>query len=176
MATKISFEAHVENKYCDREVNNQVVNNQAIDQNLVAAIPWQHWFEAWLVALEDYLPPAQGYELGLRLTNDLEIQTFNQQYRQKDKPTDVLAFATLDNDDNLPSEIDDFLYLGDIIISLCTANRQALEQHHSLPVEIAWLASHGFLHLLGWDHPDQNSLEEMLKRQSFLLKLVEITD
>jgi len=176
MATKIFFEAHVENKYCDRKADNPVVNNQIIYQSLVSAIPWQYWFKTWLIEHENHLPSAQGYELGLRLTDDQEIQTFNQQYRQKDQPTDVLAFATLDNDGDLPSEVDDFLYLGDIIISLCTANRQAEEQQHSLPVEIAWLASHGFLHLLGWDHPDQDSLEKMLKRQSFLLKLVEIID
>ena len=64
------------------------------------------------------------------------------------------------------------LYLGDIIISLETAARQAQQNNHSLTIELAWLASHGLLHLLGWDHPDDARLEEMLAQQANLLKQV----
>lgn len=64
------------------------------------------------------------------------------------------------------------LYLGDMIISVETARRQAQQQNHSLTLELAWLAAHGLLHLLGWDHPDDISLHEMLNRQETLLKIV----
>ena len=52
------------------------------------------------------------------------------------------------------------------------ARRQAQQQNHSLETELAWLASHGLLHLLGWDHPDDDSLIEMLAQQENLLKTI----
>jgi probable rRNA maturation factor len=64
------------------------------------------------------------------------------------------------------------LYLGDIAISIDTAQRQAQQQGHSLKTELAWLAAHGFLHLLGWDHPDEESLTQMLDRQETLLQAI----
>ena len=146
---------------------------QAID-NLTPEI-WTNWLQTWLDRLCDDLPEAESYELTLRLTDDDEIQSLNTQYRQKPEPTDVLAFAALEVDVPIPSEEDAFLeplYLGDIIISVETAARQAQVQGHPLKLELAWLASHGLLHLLGWDHPDEDSLEEMLTQQETLLRLV----
>ena len=63
----------------------------------------------------------------------------------------------------------DALELGDIVISLDTAARQAPEHGHSLEQELLFLASHGLLHLVGWDHPDDASLAAMLARQERLL-------
>jgi probable rRNA maturation factor len=63
----------------------------------------------------------------------------------------------------------DALELGDIVISLETAARQAPEHGHSLEQELLFLASHGLLHLVGWDHPDDASLAAMLARQERLL-------
>ena len=57
-------------------------------------LPWQEWFTQWLSVLNP--PPAPSYELGLRLTDDAEIQRLNRDYRGKDSPTDVLAFSTLE--------------------------------------------------------------------------------
>ena len=89
-------------------------------------------------------------------------------FRHKDQPTDVLSFAALEVDcPQLPDE--EPLYLGDIIISVETAARQAVVQGHSLTVELSWLAAHGLLHLLGWDHPDEDSLVEMLTQQEEML-------
>ena len=148
--------------------------NTFSDRDLVKSIPWVSWFETWLESLRDNLPVADGYEVSLRLTSAREIQTLNSQYRHKDQPTDVLAFAATEADIPLPIDINEPLYLGDIIISLDTAARQAQTQKHSVKVELAWLASHGLLHLLGWDHPDEESLIKMLKKQEDLLKLVRI--
>lgn len=112
------------------------------------------------------------YELSLRLTDDGEIKTFNRQYRQQDCSTDVLAFAALEANIPQVSELNEPLYLGDIIISLDTALEQARSQNHSLTIELAWLASHGLLHLLGWDHPDEDSLAKMLACQRNLLSQI----
>jgi probable rRNA maturation factor len=112
----------------------------------------------------------------LRLTDDREIRTYNSQYRHKDQPTDVLAFAALEVDFPVDEGIleTEPLYLGDIIISVETAQQQALTQNHSLVRELAWLTAHACLHLLGWDHPDETSLLEMLSLQETLLKTVEM--
>lgn len=135
---------------------------------------WQTWFHCWLEHLSSELPTSPLYELSLRLTDDAEIQTLNAQYRHKNQPTDVLAFAALEVDYPQLEEMqeDAPLYLGDIVISVETAQRQASQQGHSLQQELAWLAAHALLHLLGWDHPDDASLAGMLEQQESLLQTV----
>ena len=136
---------------------------------------WSDWFHRWLETLHPYLPPAPSYEIGLRLTDDAEIQSLNAQYRHQDKPTDVLSFATLEVDfPQSPEMMDGPLYLGDIVISVDTAQRQAQQQGHSLLTELAWLTSHGLLHLLGWDHPDEEQLMQMLQQQVILLNTISV--
>jgi probable rRNA maturation factor len=142
----------------------------------ISDLPWEHWFEQWLAQLQPDLSPLQAYELSLRLTGDREMQALNAQYRQQDKSTDVLAFAALEADCPEPIEADDEpLYLGDIVISIDTAQKQAIAQDHPLQTELAWLASHGLLHLLGWDHPDETSLVAMLTQQKALLHTVGVS-
>lgn len=144
----------------------------------ISAETWETWFQVWMENLRVDLPPAPSYELSLRLTNDVEIQNFNAQYRNQDKPTDVLAFAALEVNLPCPINIGGLplpLYLGDIVISYETALRQATQQQHSLSTELAWLAAHGLLHLLGWDHPDADSLNQMLEQQQILLQIIGIT-
>jgi probable rRNA maturation factor len=140
----------------------------------IAAQTWENWFSVWLENQQADVPEAPGYEVSLRLTADADIQALNAQYRQQDRSTDVLAFAALEVDCPQREEMQSSepLYLGDIIISIDTAKRQAQQQGHSLKTELAWLASHGFLHLLGWDHPDEESLTQMLDRQETLLRAI----
>ncbi len=134
---------------------------------------WHRWFQSWLTYLQPGLSD-KGYEATLRLTDDEEIQSLNGQYRHKDQPTDVLAFAALETDFPQAEEMLDQvpLYLGDIVISVETAQRQAQERGHDLTEELAWLATHGLLHLLGWDHPDEESLTRMLHQQEDLLQII----
>jgi probable rRNA maturation factor len=145
----------------------------------VSAETWEQWFCQWLAHLEAELPAASGYELSLRLTDDAEIQDLNAQYCDKNLPTDVLAFAALEVDYPQLEEPDDeeaaSLYLGDIVISVETAGRQAAQSGHTLNQELAWLASHALLHLLGWDHPDQASMLCMVKQQKTLLQTVGVS-
>ena len=136
---------------------------------------WEDWFHRWLEMLDSYLPPAPSYEICLRLTDDTEIQAINAQYRQQNKPTDVLAFAALEVDlPENPEMMAQPLYLGDIVVSINTAQRQANQQEHSLSTELAWLTAHGLLNLLGWDHPDEETLMAMLKQQVLLLDAIGI--
>lgn len=135
---------------------------------------WHQWFSTWLTHLRVEKSPSASYEVSLRLTDNAEIQSLNASYRHKDQPTDVLAFASLEADLPYSAEMlaEMALYLGDVVISVETAQEQAQERGHSLKQELAWLASHGLLHLLGWDHPDEASLRRMLKQQEDLLQIV----
>lgn len=160
-----------------REVEPEWVSNDHYGSHALGAIAaetWETWFNRWLEILRPNIPPAQAYELSLRLTDNAEIQALNAQYRHQNQPTDVLAFAALEVDCPQPAE--DMatlpLYLGDIVISVDTAQQQAQQQGHSLQTELAWLAAHGLLHLLGWDHPDEDSLTRMLNEQVILLQMI----
>ena len=107
-------------------------------------------------------------EVSILLTDDLEIEALNRQYRQISAPTDVLAFAMNDgNDDNLHSHL-----LGDVVISVQTAQRQAADKHHSLEVELACLTVHGMLHLLGYDHQTPKEAAIMFEKQEAILRLI----
>jgi probable rRNA maturation factor len=87
-------------------------------------------------------------ELSIVLTNDTHIHELNKLYRGKDKPTDVLAFAMREGEfSSLAGDI-----LGDVIVSVPTAVRQAQERGVETLAEVTMLLAHGLLHLLGWDH------------------------
>lgn len=83
----------------------------------------------------------------LVLVGDARMRVLNRLFRGYDRPTDVLAFAS-----DLSEDPEDQGYLGDIVISVETANRQALRRGSNLARELKVLALHGFLHLLGYDH------------------------
>ncbi|MEB3193689.1 MAG: rRNA maturation RNase YbeY [Cyanobacteriota bacterium] len=138
-----------------------------------AEATWSACVGRWLTLLAPELPgrlQAPAYSLGLSLVDDAAIAALNSSWRQKEGPTDVLAFAAQEGAPPLPDPSGSGpLELGDIVISLDTAARQAQEAGHDLPQELLFLATHGLLHLLGWDHPDAPSLEAMLSRQNDLL-------
>jgi probable rRNA maturation factor len=104
-------------------------------------------------------------DVTLQLTNDENMQILNHTYRGIDTTTDVLAF----NQEFIDPETNRF-YLGDIIISVETAQSQAMENKHSLNKECALLTIHGTLHLLGYDHIDPVQQDEMWTIQEKILK------
>lgn len=138
---------------------------------------WQTWFRIWLNELKPTSSPIDCYEINLLLTDDATIQQLNATYRHQDKATDVLAFAAQETE--IPGAQNIYqtapLPLGDIIISVETAQQQRHAGHHSLTQELAWLAAHGLLHLLGWDHPDDAALKIMLDKQQHLLQQIDLT-
>ena len=91
---------------------------------------------------------AEAAELSLVLVSDRRMRTLNRRYRNKDRPTDVLAFPLREGRFSRFSGS----LLGDVVISLPTAKRQAAALGHSLRNEVARLLVHGILHLLGHDH------------------------
>ncbi len=107
-------------------------------------------------------------EVSLLFTDDEYIQILNRDYRNTDKPTDVLAFSLLEGEEF--AEDEEEYPLGDIVISVETAKRQAEERRASLDEEIDMLAVHGVLHLLGYDHATDEDEKTMFSRQKELLQ------
>jgi probable rRNA maturation factor len=112
--------------------------------------------DAMLAELE--LEPA---ELSVLLTNDREIHALNLQHRDKDRPTDVLAFA-LEEGEAVVAARSGVRLLGDVVISLDTAARQARGRKRELLPEVRFLLAHGLLHLLGYDHGNPREKREMV--------------
>lgn len=108
-------------------------------------------------------------EVSLLFCDDDVIHPLNRDWRGKDKPTDVLSFSQQEGE-----RIGDPNLLGDIVISIPTAQRQAGERGHSLAHEVRVLVVHGLCHLLGYDHEEDDEAEvmEALERQ-LLVKLDE---
>ena len=105
------------------------------------------------------LTAGEPYEVSLRLCDDATIRVLNRDWRGKDKPTDVLAFAQRE------AERAHSALLGDLVISLDTARRQA---KRGLYAELLHLASHGLCHLLGYDHRDDAEERTMNTRAAAL--------
>jgi len=110
----------------------------------------------WLERLLDALAPRAG-SLGVRFCGDREMRRANREYRNLDKTTDVLSFPG--------EESEDGAHLGDILISVPVARRQAAEAHHEPEREIRTLLLHGVLHCLGYDHETDEGQMERLERR-----------
>ncbi len=106
-------------------------------------------------------------ELSILLTDDAGIHALNRDYRKKDKPTDVLAFAQ--SEGLVMGGGAGPRLLGDVIISLPTAARQARERKRKLIDEVTFLLGHGLLHLLGWDHRTDDEERKMNKKTDVLV-------
>ena len=101
------------------------------------------------------------------IVDNEEIHKINKEYRNIDRETDVISFA-LEDDKTMPE--DDIRMLGDIYISIDKAKDQAKEYNHSLKRELCFLMTHGFLHLLGYDHMKKEDEEIMFPLQEKILE------
>ena len=100
-----------------------------------------------------------------------EIHKINKEYRNTDRVTDVISFALEDNKDIV---YDSFRLLGDIYIAIDVAYDQATQYNHSREREVCFLATHGLLHLLGYDHMTEEEEKEMFGKQEELLNAYDI--
>jgi probable rRNA maturation factor len=94
-------------------------------------------------------------EVNVVVGDDEMLQNLNREYRSKDAPTDVLSFSYIEGEEDIDSDDPDFA-VGDIFVSLDKAALQAESAGHSTARELAFLAVHGMLHLLGYDHIEDN--------------------
>ena len=115
----------------------------------------------------------KNIEISLRYAGEEEIKNINKEYRNVDRKTDVLSFPLIDfnSEEDLNEELKESdLMLGDIIICKRVAKAQAKEYKHSLKRELCFLALHGFLHLLGYDHIEQEDEKVMMALAEKILK------
>ncbi|KLU40973.1 MAG: hypothetical protein AA931_01055 [Peptococcaceae bacterium 1109] len=110
-------------------------------------------------------------EVSLTFVDDEQIRVLNREYRAKDTATDVLSFPQ-DDEDGFMSIPGMPQVLGDIVISLPRAEEQAETFGHSLEREVVYLAVHGLLHLLGFDHEDEEGRAEMRAREEAVMEAI----
>lgn len=114
----------------------------------------------------------EGAEVSITFVDNEKIRELNREYRGKDKTTDVISFALeeMGEDEIEIIGVDFPPALGDIIISIPKAREQAEEYGHSFMRELGFLAVHGFLHLLGYDHETEEEEKIMFAKQSAILE------
>lgn len=140
------------------------------DHNWTAAIPdivavAQEVKEAVLqevIESIDYLNISKDFTVNLCLSNDTNVHKLNLEFRGFDKPTNVLSFANIDGEDfDDMLEFEDVVEMGDIIIAFETMKKEAMEQEVSFQDHFCHLWAHGLLHILGYDHIEEDERLEM---------------
>ncbi len=123
-----------------------------------------------VLKIEDFINNA---EINVTLVDDNEIKTLNSQFRNIDRSTDVLSFPLGENGEYDINPENDCAMLGDVVISVEHAVKQAEEFGHSIEREIAYLTVHSVLHLLGYDHIDEAEEKKIMrKKEEQALKLL----
>ena len=125
-------------------------------------------------------PGPGDVQVSVLLVDDDTIRSMNREYRGVDRSTDVLSFPMLsyldgEQDDQLVYDTDPEtgeVLLGDVVISMETAERQAGEYGHSIERELAYLTVHGVLHLRGYDHEDESDRHDMRAAEEEILALM----
>lgn len=133
-----------------------------------------------LLMLAGQMESIESGDVSVTFVDDPSIRELNVQYRNMDKPTDVLSFSmweTTDQEPDIQYEFDEDEEepapddpIGDIVISVPTAKRQSEEYGHSLERELGFLFVHGFLHLIGYDHEDEEAEKVMIEKQEQVLR------
>lgn len=138
-------------------------------QNIISCVLFD---EAKLIANIDKFMHELGVqecELLIRIVSSLEITNLNKKYRFQEKTTNVLSFAS-----DMPKEIDNTL--GDVVICASVVEKEAKANNNSFFNHLTHLALHGLLHILDYDHEDDDSAQKMQEIEINLLKMVAITN
>jgi len=160
---------------CSKSVKN-LKEFQNKENNLIFKTSfWKKIFCLWLSIIidEKIIVPSniiykkKTFSLSFEIIDNQEISIINKKWLNKNGPTDVISFPII-----LEKEFANdllFIELGDLFISLEMASKQSVEFDNSLKKEMLFLASHGFLHLLGWEHESESQLKSMLNLQEYLI-------
>ena len=106
--------------------------------------------------------------ISIVLTNEQNIQKINKEYRNIDKPTDVLSFQMFEKEEIEQAKINEEV-LGDIVVCMPIVKKQAVEYAHSEEREFAYMLVHGFYHLMGYDHIEEEDKKEMRRKEENIL-------
>ena len=152
-------------------------NNMSIDLALLNKVSSfeENYYDIFLKIIQEtcqQLQIMEDIEVSCIFVDDMEMHEMNRVYRNVDRPTDVISFAMEEGEDvdmaGMPR------CLGDIFISVDRAKAQAQEYGHSVYREICFLFTHGLLHLLGFDHMEEEEEKEMFSRQDNILESLQI--
>lgn len=113
---------------------------------------------------------AEDAEVSVTLTDDAHIHELNRTYRHVDRPTDVLSFALTESEEPPICGAEGHEALGDLVISLERVAAQAAEYGHTELRELSFLTVHGMLHLLGYDHMEEEERREMEEEQRHVME------
>ena len=169
--TKINV--FIENEY---ENFDEKIDISQLSQNCERMLRYflqnQNWLED--SCLVDYRDSCELLYFDTVLFDDEKIHEINREYRQKDAPTDVITFAIFaDSPIEERFVFDNEINLGEILISLDRTKAQAIDNSHqrqTFEAELYFLLAHGILHLLGYDHQDEDSLRRMWDIQQEMIK------
>lgn len=145
-----------------------IINNQSSEKR------WYRYkkdFEMIAERVKAVLQLTQDYNASVIFVDAQKIHEINREYRQIDRPTDVISFALKDEDDayEMMEGQDE---LGDIFINVQAVVEQAAAYGHSLRREVCFLFTHGLLHLLGYDHMESEDEKEMFQLQDVILDAI----
>lgn len=130
-----------------------------------------NWIEKSCLNNENY----ETISFDIVFCNNEKIHEINKEYRNKDYPTDVISFAIFaDSDPNERFIFHNEINLGEIIISLDKTKQQAIENKHDFLDELYFLLAHGILHLSGYDHQTEETLEEMWDMQKSMIGAINV--
>lgn len=136
---------------------------------LTENLPDTNTLEAWVnTVLENFV--TDTHELTLRFVDEPESQQLNYQYRHKDKPTNVLSFP-FECPPDIPIQL-----LGDLVICIPVVIKEATEQNKTFSAHLTHMIVHGVLHLLGYDHIEDDEAEEMESLEVDILAKLNIDD
>jgi probable rRNA maturation factor len=142
-------------------------------QNEIGAqdLPDYRLIDAIRFVLDRHEVPA-GNTISVVITDDEHVRSLNAEFRDVNAPTDILSFPA----DPLPEEIEDEApYLGDLVIAYPYTQHQAEEAGHDLNDELVLLVVHGTLHLLGYDHDNEENQDAMWSEQAFALEALGVS-
>ncbi|TNH03304.1 rRNA maturation RNase YbeY [Testudinibacter sp. TR-2022] len=148
-------------------MKNMIIDLQLACEN-VDNLPSQAQIELW--AQSAVKPSLDGVEMTVRIVDEAESQMLNRTYRAKDYPTNVLSFPF-----ESPAEVE-LPLLGDLVICRQVVEREATEQQKPLLAHWAHMVVHGSLHLLGYDHIDDDEAEEMESLETEIMQALGFDD
>jgi len=142
------------------------------NQQKIAKIHWRRIREI-IKNIIQYLKVDENTEISILFTDDKFIKSLNKKYRGINKSTDVLTFNLEEGDLKFP-EVDKNKLLGDIVVSVETAQRQANNLNHNLENELMILLIHGLLHLIGYDHEEDRDNKIMQVKENEILNTFDL--
>ena len=166
----INFNIYIENEYPDWEIDEEKLEKSIIDiLNYYMKASEIYDFSC----LSEYKFSQLSFDI--LFTDGKRTHEINREYRQKDKPADIITFAVFADSPNYERFVlDDEINLGECILGLDRVESSAIEKGISKEAELIFLISHGILHLLGFDHQTEAEFEFVVKHQKDALKSIGI--